>query len=241
MAPTRRDLELAIAGFWATKDKQGQLARQIGSTAEGSAKAVRGGGQFNSVATLISRFFVDAGYPPSSVRAGQRNTILPGYFRPTKSWDLVVVHKGILVAAFELKSLGERSMGNNFNNRVEEALGNSRDLSESYGSGLLGKEKPWQAYFFVLDDSSDAARSKRRLHGPTLFPTDRVWDESSYEDRFSVAGRRLVEAGIYDAVCYFTSSPRSPGPREPDSMLDWRHFCAAIQGRMAYLAGLGLP
>lgn len=29
---------------------------------------------------------------------------LPGYFRPTKLWDLLVIHKGELVAAIELKN-----------------------------------------------------------------------------------------------------------------------------------------
>jgi len=29
---------------------------------------------------------------------------LPGYFRPTKLWDLLVIYKGELIAAIELKS-----------------------------------------------------------------------------------------------------------------------------------------
>lgn len=37
---------------------------------------------------------------------------LPGYFRPTKLWDLLVIHKGQLVAAIELKSQVGPSFGN---------------------------------------------------------------------------------------------------------------------------------
>jgi hypothetical protein len=48
---------------------------------------------------------------------------LPGYFRPTKLWDLLVVHEGRLVAAVELKSQVGPSFGKNFNNRTEEAIG----------------------------------------------------------------------------------------------------------------------
>jgi len=44
---------------------------------------------------------------------------LPGYFRPTKLWDLIVTHKGRLIAAFEFKSQIGPSFGNNFNNRAE--------------------------------------------------------------------------------------------------------------------------
>jgi len=52
---------------------------------------------------------------------------LPGYYRRTKNWDLIVTHCGLLVAAVEFKSqLG--SFGNNFNNRSEEAIGNVADI-----------------------------------------------------------------------------------------------------------------
>jgi hypothetical protein len=56
---------------------------------------------------------------------------LPGYFRPTKLWDLLVIHKSELIAAIELKSqVG--SFGNNFNNRTEEAIGTAHDLWTAY-------------------------------------------------------------------------------------------------------------
>lgn len=48
---------------------------------------------------------------------------LPGYFRPTKLWDLLVIYKGELIAAIELKSQVGPSFGNNFNNRTEESIG----------------------------------------------------------------------------------------------------------------------
>lgn len=74
------------------------------------------------MAALVAKFFSEAGFPASSIRIN-RGVDLPGYFRPSKQWDVVVVLNGILVAAFELKALGGPSFGNNANNRVEEALG----------------------------------------------------------------------------------------------------------------------
>ena len=47
--------------------------------------------------------------------------------------------------------------------------------------------------------------------------------------------------GLYDAVCYVTSSAREPAPAEPVPSLDWRHFSAAITARLSYLQELGLP
>jgi len=44
---------------------------------------------------------------------------LPGYFRPTKEWDLLVVRDRQLILALEVKSQVGPSFGNNFNNRTE--------------------------------------------------------------------------------------------------------------------------
>jgi hypothetical protein len=125
VSPTREDLELAMAAYWGVKDRQAAMAELIGSTAEGTAKAVRGGGQFTPIAALIARFFVDAGYPPSSIGVGQPHVVLPGLFRPTKQWDLVVVHRGVLVAAIELKGIGgdASSIGRNYTTASRRRLG----------------------------------------------------------------------------------------------------------------------
>jgi hypothetical protein len=47
---------------------------------------------------------------------------LPGFFRPTKEWDLLVIRDHKLVAAIEAKSQVGPSFGNNFNNQTEEAM-----------------------------------------------------------------------------------------------------------------------
>ena len=148
MAPSRDDLNAAVAAYWATKDEQLAAANAVSSTAEGKAKAVRGGGHFNSVANLLAEFFIDAGYPATSIAASGVNTVLTAYFRPNKAWDLVVVHEDVLVAAIELKALGGPSYGNNYNNRIEEALGNAVDVHRVNRAHLVGKEKPWLGYFF---------------------------------------------------------------------------------------------
>jgi restriction endonuclease XhoI-like protein len=241
VAPTRQDLDTAIVAYWATKGKQRKAAEAIKSTAEGTAKEVRGAGHFNPVATLLARFFTDAGYPPDSISASGKKVVLPGYFRPNKAWDLVVVHRGVLVAAIELKALGGRSSGKNFNNRVEEALGNAIDVSHANLNQLTGSEKPWLGYFFLMDDSPKSRNPSQRTRENPALPLENVWKGLSHQQRFAITGRRLVDEGIYDAVCYLVSSPQAPKPIEPDPQLDWRHFSASIKGRLAYLSELGLP
>lgn len=227
-----------MAAYWQTKNSQRAAAEAIQSTAEGGAKAVRGGGHFNPIVNLISRFFLDAGYPEEAIGAGGAKVTLPGFFRPTKDWDLVVVHEDVLVAAIELKALGGPSFGNNYNNRLEEGIGNSADISKSHLTSLVGSEKPWLGYFFVMNDEPGSFRPVRLGQGP--FPADEIWVGRSYQARFEITGQRLVDEGHYDALCYLVSSPDQP-VSEPSRSLDWRHFAAAIEARIKYLAELGYP
>lgn len=240
MPPSRNDLKEAVAAYWAAKDSQRRAAEAAQSTAEGTAKAVRGAGHFNPVANLIARFFTEAGYPPDSVSAKGSATVLPGHFRPNKAWDLVVIHKGVLVAAIELKALGSPSHGKNFNNRIEEALGNAIDLSQAGLNRLVGNEKPWLGYFFLIEDTPESRATRMSRANPTFANADE-WSGMSQQERFALAGLRLVQEGIYDSVCYIASSPRGATMFEPEPQLDWRHFSAAIDARLTYLANLGLP
>jgi Restriction endonuclease XhoI len=152
----------------------------------------------------------------------------------------VVVHRETLVAAIELKALGAPSYGKNFNNRVEEALGNSTDFSHAGLARLVGNEKPWLGYFFLMDDSAESRLHRAPREHPSL-PVAPAWRTLSHEERFAMTGRRLLDEGLYDAVCYVTSSTEDPGPREPEPRLDWLHFSAAIEARLTYLSKLGLP
>ena len=237
--PTRADLDAAIAAYWDAKATQLAAAQLAASTAEGSSKAVRGGKHFAPIALLMARFFLAAGYPPSSIGTSGSLTVLPGHFRPTKSWDLVVVHRDVLVAAIEMKALGGPSFSNNYNNRTEEALGNALDLSHANLHRLVGREQPWLGYFLLMNDEVGSRRPCRETRG--TFPMSSEWRGKSYQGRFGITGTRMVDEKLYDAVCYVVSSPDDPGPREPAARLDWQHFSAAVEGRISYLKGLGYP
>ena len=64
------------------------------------------------------------GLAHADIMLKRRLLTLPGFFRPTKLWDLLVINQGKLIAAIEFKSQVGPSFGNNANNRCEEALGN---------------------------------------------------------------------------------------------------------------------
>jgi hypothetical protein len=106
-------------------------------------------------------------------------------------------------------------------------------------AGLLPGEQPWLGYFFIMEDG-DKSRSSVRIE-KGAFPVEPVWHDSSYQDRAAIFCERLKAEKLYEAVCYITSSPDDPKPREPVESLDWQRFSAAIHARITYLKDLGLP
>lgn len=238
MAVTRADFEAAVAAYWGAKDDQFTASVIAGAIGAGTAGSVRGGKHFDAITALLARFFLDAGYPPEAIMTSR--LMLPGYYRPQKQWDLLVVHRDTLVAAFELKSLGAPSFGNNYNNRIEEAIGSAVDLQRADRANVLPGEKPWLGYVFLMQDAKGSRAPVRVADG--VFAVDPVWRASrSYQERFAVFCERILADGLYDAVCYAVSSPENPIPVEPAAALDWQHFAAAIRARITYLAELGFP
>jgi hypothetical protein len=237
---TRQDFEDAVAAYWDARENQNALSAIRNKVGAGTAGSVRAGKHFASIAALVAKFFLEAGYPPTAIRiSGAAALALPGYYRPQKRWDIVVTHGNTLVAAFELKALGARSFGNNYNNRVEEALGSAADIRRAALEDLYPGEKPWLGYFFIMEDAPRSRCIVKPDEGP--FPAESIWHGRSYQDRFAIFCQRLMAEGLYDAICYITSSAADPVPREPVDSLDWRHFSAAINARIKYLSGLGLP
>jgi hypothetical protein len=237
---SRQDFEQAIAAYWDAKHTQNELSVIRNKVGAGTAGSVRGGKHFDAIAALLAKFFLDAGYPPEAIRITKSQGLeLPGYYRPQKQWDVVVVYHDTLVAAFELKALGGPSFGNNYNNRVEEALGSAVDLRRAALEDLFPHERPWLGYFFVMEDAPGSRSPVRTANG--ALPPTKIWKNKSYQERFAIFCERLMAENLYDAVCYVTSSSASIVPVEPVDSLDWRHFSAAINARLTYLQELGLP
>jgi Restriction endonuclease XhoI len=67
---------------------------------------------------LVKDLLIEFGINESDIFTKQKLE-LPGYYRSTKKWDLLVVSQQQLVMAVEFKSIGG-SYGNNLNNRTED-------------------------------------------------------------------------------------------------------------------------
>lgn len=117
----------AVAHYWATRNAQRDKQKLKGQADQGLRSAVTGGAQMDGFIHLLTELITRAGIPERFVF--KKRIELPGFFRPTKEWDLLVVKDQTLIAAIEAKSQVGPSFGNNFNNRTEAALGSARQRS----------------------------------------------------------------------------------------------------------------
>ena len=191
----RKGLEKAVQTFWQTRDSQGRKSRD---RAGGTRGAVTGGQQMAGFAEIMRKIATRVGIPEECVFL-KRNEI-PGYFRPTKNWDLLIMSpEGRLIASLEFKSqVG--SFGNNLNNRVEEALGNAVDINTAYREGAFGThEAPWLGYLILAEKSTKSNRPVgiREPH----FKAFGVFHGTSYLDRYGILCSRLVLERHYNSAC----------------------------------------
>src|SRR5258706_16145919 len=92
----------AVRHFWETREGQGQRQGRSGERDRGARSAVTGGKQLDGFVTLVAECLVESGIPDAAIHQ-KRNVVLPGFFRPTKDWDLLVVADGKLLAILECK------------------------------------------------------------------------------------------------------------------------------------------
>lgn len=226
----QRAFEEAVRSSWVVRESQAAKKLLSGRTDTGGRGAVTGGAHLDALTELLANVFRDAGFPSDDVRC-KSGVELPGYFRPAKQWDLVVLHEGELFAAIELKSHVGPSFGNNFNNRNEEAIGSAVDVWHAYEHGLLGPLRPWLGYVLLLEEAEGSTRTGRPRSG--TLPVDPVFADTSYLDRYAIFCKRLMDAGLYDATCLVTSSRETDAPiRQPDPEIGFAAFVGAITARI---------
>jgi hypothetical protein len=133
---------------------------------------------------------------------------LPGFFRPTKEWDLLVVRDGMLLAAIEAKSQVGPSFGNNFNNRTEEAMGSALDFWTAYREHAFRESTPpFMGYLFMLEDC-EASNTPVKVREPhfAVFPE---FNGATYTRRYEIFCRKLMLERHYTAAAFLTSAEDS--------------------------------
>lgn len=210
--------EAAVRDFWTSR------SRTSVNKQGGTRDAVTSGKNMDAFIELVRVVARHVGLPETAVYTKKASVVLPGYFRATKNWDVLVIAGGRLLAVFEFKSqVG--SLGNNGNNRSEEVLGAAADLWVAHQRGAFGGEDgranygpmyvrdsspilhpdvqrdprpPFLGWMMLLEESSDALRpvSVKEPHF-RVFPEFRG---ASYAQRYQILCERMVERQLYGAA-----------------------------------------
>lgn len=230
-------LRKAIRHFWGTRETQAQKQGQTSGTRDSGARtAVTGGRQMNGFVSLVRDYLCENGLPKAHVYCDTK-VELPGWFRPEKKWDLLIVADGQLLAGIEFKSqVG--SFGNNYNNRTEEAIGSACDIWAAYREGAFKPSaRPWLGYLMLLQEAPGSLSpiAAREPHFG-VFPE---FVDASYAKRYEILLTKLVRERFYDSACLLLSNAKSglKGEyKEPAPELVFENFMASLSARAASIA-----
>ena len=230
----------AVKHFWKSRNQAVDNQRLRGINDRGNRASVTAGKNLDGFTAMIKQLIIDNGgmKEVEIYTEGRRDLTIPGFYRPTKNWDILVMSENRLLAAIELKSQVGPSFGNNFNNRVEEALGNATDLNTAFREGAFGEsQKPFIGYFFVLEECQKSMTPVRFISPHFLVLPE--YENTSYAARYDLFCRKLIQEGLYDAatlVLTQSSAINTGAYRNMGTLTSARSFMSILAGKISAMA-----
>ena len=208
---------------------------ESGKVDQGERSGVTAGKNMDGFIDLIGELVRANGLTQAKIHVKRRVVTLPGYYRPTKQWDVVVINNGRLIAVLEFKSHIGPSFGNNFNNRTEEAIGSAHDLQTAYREGAFSEQsRPFVGWLILVEDAYGSRKPISDVS--THFPIFSVFKDASYVDRYEILCRKLVQEGLYSAASVLIS-PRSAAETgeytEQSELTGLKTFITGLAGHVA--------
>ncbi|MFA7441272.1 MAG: PaeR7I family type II restriction endonuclease [Sphingomonadaceae bacterium] len=233
----------ATMAFWGNRQKALEAKAEAGKSDTGERGAVTAGNTMDGFTAMMIDLVEANGLGHADIHKKRSVLTLPGFFRPTKLWDILVIHQGRLVAAVEMKSQVGPSFGNNANNRAEEAIGTAHDFWTAYREGAFGPNtaRPFVGWLVMVEDapaSRCAAKREASLHYP-IFPE---FKGASYLQRYDLLCQKLVRENLYTAACTL-ASPREAATTgafaDMSELTSLKSFVTAFAGHVAAEAARG--
>jgi len=228
----------AVKAFWGNREAAKQKQIESGKADQGERAGVTAGKNMDGFLALVLDIIKANGLDHAEIHQNRAMLTLPGYFRPTKLWDLLVIYKGELIAAIELKSQVGPSFGNNFNNRTEEAIGTAHDLWTAYREEAFGKQpRPFVGWLMMVEDAS-GSRSPVRDSSPH-FPVFEEFKSASYLKRYDLLCQRLVQEQLYTTATVIAAERSAVNTGEFTNLSDMtslKAFITSLAGHVASTA-----
>lgn len=227
-------LRQAVRFFWRGRRDAATKQQATGKLDQGNRGAVTGGKNLDAFRDMIVDVVKCYGPEECEVHRGKTMVALPGFFRPTKQWDLLIVCQKRLIAALELKSLCGPSFGNNANNRCEEAMGSGYDFRKAQSEGLFGHgASPFLGDLILVEDApgSRVPVSTKSPH----FPTDIAFHSSSYQQRMKILCERMMEQQLYScaSVLVARNDPQSGNSFHLSDQTAFKFQLSRLAGHLA--------
>lgn len=228
----------AVQAFWQTRADAHTKQLVSGKIDQGERSGVTSGKNMDEFIRLLIDLVRANGLSQAQIHQKRALLTLPGYFRPTKLWDFLVIHQGELVAAVEFKSQVGPSFGNNFNNRAEEAIGTAHDFWTAYRNGALGTQPhPFAGWLMLVEDAPES-RSSVKDSSPH-FQVFNEFSGASYLKRYDLLCQKLVHEQLYTAATII-ATPRTAIETGEFShispMTDLKTFVTTFAGHIAATA-----
>lgn len=226
----------AVMAFWGNREKARQKQIEAGTVDQGERAGVTAGKNMDGFIALVIDLVKANGLGHADIHQQRAFLTLPGYFRPTKLWDLLVIYQGRLIAAIELKSQVGPSFGNNFNNRTEEAIGTAHDFQTAYRENAFGKNtRPFLGWMMMVEDAPESRRpvTDRSPH----FPVFKEFQGASYLKRYDILCQRLVQEQLYSTACVITSPRAAVNSGDYSTLSDLTSFTTFVTSFAAHIAG----
>ncbi|MBI2424873.1 MAG: restriction endonuclease [Candidatus Hydrogenedentes bacterium] len=225
----------AVREFWSKREsaRETQLSRD--KVDQGERAGVTAGRNMNGFLNLMAAVAKENGLPRADVHLTGRLVTLPGYFRPTKLWDMLILNDNRLIAAIELKSQVGPSFGNNFNNRAEEALGTAVDLWRAYREGAFGDIcRPFVGWLMLVEDCP-ASRKTVKDNAPH-FPVFADFKDASYAMRYEILCRKMMQEQLYTAATVLLAGRKCAKTGAYSELSDMTGLKAMVSQLAAHIA-----
>ncbi|MGW7457771.1 protein kinase domain-containing protein [Streptomyces sp. NPDC054797] len=183
-----------------------------------SLPRVRAGAPWEALLAAVADALAVRGVDPSWIRVGRAASLPGAYGLGRSAWDLAVFKDDIPLAAVAFKALGGPTIGNNFNNRIQELTSNAFAVRQGNGQ-QVDEFPPYLGIFFILEggERADKPIRMRNERGTGSVET------ASYKVRLGETFRQFCVDGLYDGISYVSvgigEDPSFEEPR-PDMSVD---------------------
>lgn len=217
-------ISAALRQWLTIKETQAAASAAAGRAQEGRRSSVTGGGHLEPVNRLVAGEVASVIGGTTLIHRNRAATVA-GYYRATKSWDLLVTTEdGTPVMVAEFKSMSG-SEGKNLNNRADEVLGVAEDARAAETAGIL--PPLIRAFVFIMGANDDSLRPV--VTSAAVGVPDPIFQGVSYMDRMAIMLSRMRDTGLYDLAWAVGVVEEPFAWFEPRPDVGWDRFAADLR------------